>query len=232
MATVVRAQNSAPANLGGNRFLFVVDTSAPMEKHALEARQMIVDLLASSGNGQIHPGDTLGIWTFNNSVHTGELPLHVWLPGHEWEVAARMADFLQHQHYGKKGRLDEAMADIFEIVKHSDNIVIVLVSDGQGKMKGTPFDAEINAAYKKCLKEIKKSQMPVVTVLLGEAGKITKYTVNSLPWPVVVPQVPAPPRPVVVVQAPAQPSAPAPHPKILPPLILEGPSPKTPETKP
>lgn len=241
MATAVQAQNAAPASSPGNRFLFIVDTSAPMERQASAARQMVADLLASSGNGQIHPGDTLGLWTFNSSVHSGDLPSQAWVPGKESEVAARMADFLQHQHYGQESQLDKALADMFGMIKQSDNVVICLVSDGKEEMKGTPFDDEINAAYKTCVKETKKSQMPVVTVLLAQSGKVTKYAVNALPWPVVIPQVPPPPKPTVVVQAPTRvvkpaskivkpaapvaPTAPAaPHPKILPPLILEGPT--------
>lgn len=57
-------------------------------------------------------------------------------------------------------------------------------------MHGTPFDAEINAAYKECLKEMKKDRMPVITVLQAKAGRIIRYTVNALPWPVVVPELP------------------------------------------
>ncbi len=221
----------------GNRFLFVVDTSAGMEHHALEARQLIVDLLASRANGQLHPGDTLGLWTFNAEIYTGGLPVQRWVQGKEWQVAANMADYLQQQHYGKRSRLDRALPAMFEIIKNSDVITIILISDGEGKMQGTPFDAEINSAYKRCLAESKKGHMPVVTVLLANAGKITKYTVNALPWPVVFPEVPVAPKPPPTVPQPSTNTAPAtqpaaPHPAILPPLILEGPSVRSKEKNP
>jgi hypothetical protein len=227
-----------PASAGtpqpeGNRFLFIVDTSAKMQQRSLEVRQLLVDLFASSANGQIHAGDTLGLWTFNADVHTGGLPVLRWIPGNEWQVAARMADFLQHQHYGKKSHFDAALADMYQIIKMSDVITVVVISDGQGTMRGTPFDADINAAYKRCLKETKHSHMPVVTVLLAKAGKITKYSVTSLPWPVTFPEVPPAEKPQVA-QKPATKSATsakpaanksaAPPVKMLPPLIIEGPS--------
>lgn len=222
-----------PPQPEGNRFLFIVDTSANMQQHSLEVRQLLVDLFASSANGQIHPGDTLGLWTFNADVYTGGLPVLRWIPGEEWQVAARMADFLQHRHYGKKSHLDAALTDMYQIIKMSDIITVVLISDGQGTMRGTPFDADINAAYKRCLKETKHSHMPVVTVLLAKAGKVTKYSVTSLPWPVVFPEVPPAEKPVVA-QKPSTNSATSAKPavnksatspvKILPPLIIKGPS--------
>lgn len=224
---------AAPPQQEGNRFLFIVDTSANMQQHSLEVRQLLVDLFASSANGQIHAGDTLGLWTFNADVYTGGLPVLRWIPGKEWEVAARMADFLQHQHYGKMSHFEAAVSDMYQIIKMSDVITVVLISDGQGTMRGTPFDADINAAYKRCLKETKHTHMPIVTVLLAKAGKITKYSVTSLPWPVLFPEVPPAEKPQVA-QKPSIKSAPsakpavnksaAPSVKILPPLIIQGPS--------
>jgi len=37
---------------------------------------------------------------------------------------------------------------------------------------------------------MKKSRKPIVTVLQAKHGKIIRYTVNALPWPVVIPEVP------------------------------------------
>ncbi len=178
------------ASVPPNRFLFIVDTSSSMERHARDVQQMLVNLLSSGASGQLHRGDTLGVWTFNVDVYTGNLPLQRWIPEDWWQIASRTAEFLQQQHYGKKSHLDKALADMYEVITNSDIITVFLVSNGEGKMRGTPFDTEINAAYKESLKEMKKDRMPIVTVLQAKNGKIIRYTVNALPWPVVVPELP------------------------------------------
>ena len=202
------AQNKpAPATttVSNNRFLFIVDTSASMERHARDAQQLVTDILSSSASGQMHRGDTLGVWTFNSEVYTGTFPLQRWSPGDWWPIASHITEFLQQQHYGKKSRFDKALADMYEVITNSDIITIFIISNGEGKMQGTPFDAEINAAYKQSLKEMKKDRLPVITVLQAKGGKIIKYTVTAFPWPVVVPEVPIP---ITKVQAqPAQPAS-------------------------
>ncbi len=70
----------------------------------------------------------------------------------------------------------------------SDTITIFIISTGDGKMKGTPFDAEINALYRQSIKDMKGRRMPIVTVLQARAGKVLHYTENALPWPVVMPE--------------------------------------------
>ena len=187
------AQNKpapATAMVSDNRFLFIVDTSASMERHAREVQQQVSDILSSSASGQMHRGDTLGVWTFNSEVYTGTFPLQRWSPGDWWPIASHITEFLQQQHYGKKSRFDKALADMYEVITNSDILTIFLISNGEGKMQGTPFDAEINAAYKESLKEMKKDRMPIITVLQAKSGKIIKYTVTAFPWPVVVPEVP------------------------------------------
>lgn len=204
------AQNKpapATAAVPPNRFLFIVDTSASMERHARDVQQLVVNLLSTSASGQLHRGDTLGVWTFNADVYTGNLPLQRWIPEDWWQIATHITEFLQQQHYGKKSRLDRALADMYEVIGNSDIITVFLISNGEGKMQGNPFAAEINAAYKESLKDMKKDRMPVVTVLQAKGGKIIKYTVNALPWPVVVPELPIA---IKKVQAPPLQANPAP----------------------
>lgn len=222
LAATLFAQNTpAPAkgSVQPNRFLFIVDTSASMERHARDVQQLVMNILSSSASGQMHRGDTLGVWTFNADVYTGNIPLQRWTPDDWWQIASRTSDFLRQQHYGKKSRLDKALADMHEVITNSDIITIILISNGEGKMQGTPFDADINAIYKESLKEMKKDRLPVITVLQAKGGKIIKYTVNAFPWPVVIPEVPIvikkvqtlqnQPSPLVVQQKPA--SAPQPN---------------------
>src|SRR5438874_5507768 len=63
--------NAVKTSAGGNRFLLVVETSSVMERRIEATLKVVQGLLASGMNGQIHKGDTLGIWTFNDELHAG-----------------------------------------------------------------------------------------------------------------------------------------------------------------
>jgi hypothetical protein len=180
------ATNAAPSN----RFLFVVDTSSGMKKHAAETSKAVDSIIRNSASGQMRRGDTLGLWTFNTDLYTGLYPLQTWLPENLDEVALMTQEFLKQQKYGKACRFDLAMSGVMEIVKRSDIITVFVISTGEYRMQGTPFDAEINAQYLQLQKDNKGSHMPVVTVLQGKGGKLFRFTANMLPWPVVIPEVP------------------------------------------
>ena len=177
---------------GGNRFLFIVDTSASMKSAADDMLQAVGEIVDSSASGQLHRGDTLGVWTFNAQLYPGVLPLQKWTPEDKKEIALRTAGFLKQQRYGKESRLTAALEGMYAVIKGSDIITIFLISNGQSPIQGTPFDDQINALYAENLREMKKNRKPIVTVLQAKRGKIIKYTVNALPWPVVIPEVPIP----------------------------------------
>jgi hypothetical protein len=180
----------APESLSSNRFLFVVDTSAPMHSHLHDIIGVEESILRSSASGQLHDGDTIGVWTFNEDVHTGTMPLQVWSSDDAEEIALRVAEFIRQQDFGKKSRLDLAMVPVAKVVKMSDIITIFVISSGTGPIRGTPYDDDINNQYLQCLRDMGKKPMPIVTVLQGKRGKFIRYTVNALPWPVVIPELP------------------------------------------
>src|SRR5690242_8706173 len=64
-APPLRAQTSKPPLLSSNRFLYVFDISAPMHKQAAAVQKSVLDTLESRASGQLHYGDTLGVWTFD-----------------------------------------------------------------------------------------------------------------------------------------------------------------------
>src|SRR5689334_12964011 len=189
-APPLRAQNAKPPVLSSNRFLYVFDISAPMHKQAAAIQKSVGDMLESRASGQLHYGDTLGVWSFDTEVHAGFFPLQTWLPGQEQEISLRIAEYLKQQPVAKKSRQDKVMDSLSEVIKGSDTLTIFLFSTGTTPLRGTPFDEDINAAYKRMLTEMKKLPMPIVTVLQAKNGKLLTYTVNPLPWPVVIPELP------------------------------------------
>ncbi|HXC99271.1 MAG TPA: hypothetical protein VN048_08010, partial [Verrucomicrobiae bacterium] len=197
----------APEALSSNRFLFVVDTSAPMHQHLHDIIGVEESILRSSASGQLRNGDSIGVWTFNEDVYTGAMPLQIWSADDSEEITLRIAEFIRSQDFGKKSRLDLAMVPVAKVVKMSDIITVFVISSGAGPIRGTPYDKDINDQYVLCLRDMDKKPMPLVTVLQGKHGKFIRYTVNALPWPVVIPELPIP------LKIAGEPSAPAVAPK-------------------
>jgi hypothetical protein len=191
-APATTASTPAPAaeSLSSNRFLFVVDTSAPMRQHLHDIIGVEETILRSAASGQLRNGDSIGVWTFNEDVYTGTMPLQTWSANDSEEIALRIAEFIRQQDFSKKSRLDLAMAPVAKVVKLSDIITVFVISSGAGPIRGTPYDDDINAQYQLCLRDMGKKPMPLVTVLQGKRGKFIRYTVNALPWPVIIPELP------------------------------------------
>jgi hypothetical protein len=236
------AKTNTPAP-EGNRFLLIVDTSASMKSSAGDVLQAVDDIIQTSASGQMHRGDTFGVWTFNTQLYPGVLPLQTWSPESKNTIAARTEQFLKQQHYAGQSVLAAALEGMFTVIKNSDIITVFIVSTGQSPMQGTPFDDQINAQYAQNLKEMKRNKKPIVTVLQAKGGKLTTYTVNALPWPVVIPEVPIPikvaetkPAPKPAATSEAAPPTPAPATNIAQakpaPVVAENAKPVTPVPRP
>jgi hypothetical protein len=203
---------SSPETLSSNRFLFVVDISTSMRKHGRDILDVVQTILSSGASGQLHVGDTIGVWTFNDDVYTGGMPLQTWSADDGPEIIQRITEFLSQQKLAKKSRLDRAMVPVEKVVKLSDIITVFIISSGAGPIRGTPFDNDINDQYELCLHDMGNQPMPIVTVLQGKRGKLFRYTVNAMPWPVVIPALPTPLKlpPEALPQAAAPAAAPNP----------------------
>lgn len=214
-----------PANAAAqssNRWLFVFNTSAAMRDRTNGVQELTQDLLTTAMHGTIRAGDTIGIWTYSSALHADEAPLQTWTPNTAPAIAYNTVLFLRQHAYDKTADFSEVMANILRVVKISDLVTVVLISDGSDTVKGTPYDDRITSFYKANASAQKKARMPIVTVLRGEKGVITTNTLALAPWPVDIPAVPLPP-PVakVTVQKPeaVAPAAPA---KPVPSLIIIG----------
>src|SRR5437667_6721705 len=65
------AAEAPRTNASAGRYLFIVDTSFSMHRRAANTRKVAGDLLLSGLNGQLRPGDTIGVWTFNEKLNAG-----------------------------------------------------------------------------------------------------------------------------------------------------------------
>ena len=66
--------------LSTERFLIILDISAAMQKRATNVQRVVSQLFSTSLIEQLHPGDTIGLWTYSAELHTGEFPLQRWTP--------------------------------------------------------------------------------------------------------------------------------------------------------
>ena len=212
--------NSAPAN----RWLFIVDISRGMQRRAEAARQIAASLVDSGMHGQMRPGDSIGLWTFNDALHSGQFPLQEWKPGDSRAIAQRVFDFLKSQKNEKDSRLEKIMPEMNQVIAASEFITVILISEGSTEIHGTPFDAKINSSYQAWRDQQEKSAMPFVTLLRARDGKIAQYVVNTPPFPLELPALPEELlKPRVTKPAVAEVEKPEPaQPKAIPPLILSG----------
>jgi len=214
------AQPPAPLIISSNRYLFIVDTSLSMKPRAPGALQRIETLLLSDINGNLRRGDTLGLWTFNEKLYAGQFPMQVWSPEQKQTIAKRFIAFMRNQPIEKKPKVAQALAQMSEVVKNSDNLTVLLFSAGDEKLRGTPFDDDINEVYKSQGRSMQKAGMPFVTVLRAQGGKIFAYSVNFGPWPI---DIPAFPNSLASVQIPEA----SPAVTNLPPLVVSATTNKT-----
>jgi hypothetical protein len=205
-----------------NRFLFIVDTAAAMRGCSNQVVQNVVELLDSDMRGEFRQGDTIGLWTYNDKLHT-DFPMLVWSKGNKSTIAADIAVFLQGRRYEKRAHLENVMPALNLVIKSSERITVIFVYDGTGLIQGTPFDKDINDLQKKYARELRAAHRPFVTVLAARDGAVYDYTINYPGW-VAIPHTANPEKPVapvapIVVVAPPVPVVP-PKPRPMRSLIM------------
>jgi hypothetical protein len=212
-------RTNAPPKPVSERFLLIVDTSAGMQKRAANVERVVGDLFAGGVGNQLHGGDTIGVWTYDENLHTGQFPLQRWTPQTSGAIAKGIVGFLKSRKYEKTSRLTPVMAQLKSVVADSDKLTVLLISDGEDALTGTPYDEQMAEAYRQNTADQRKQKMPFLAVLRTMKGKFIGFSVNTPPWPVEFPIYPAEPKPAAAVAAvaevkPEPPPKPKPKPKL------------------
>ena len=202
------------------RFLVVVETSAAMQKRAENVQKAVAGVISSGLDRHIGYNSTIGIWTFNDKLSTGQLPLQLWTPATRQRVALTLVQFLQQQKNEKPPRLAAAWEALTNVVAQSERITVLLITSGSDPIVGTPFDAAITESFIKNGDQQRKANMPFLTILRAVKGKFVAFAVNMPPWPLDVPAYtdgyePARPPQIVAETKPAPTVAKRPDPSIL-----------------
>jgi hypothetical protein len=173
-----------------NRFLLIFDTSAMMKKCLPTTQVAVKKLFFSMMNGQLQPGDTIGVWTFAKDVVPGRFPLQQWQPENAATIASNITAFVESQRYRKSTDFEATMLLLSAIVQDSDRLTVLIFCDGDGEINHTPFDDAINKIFEKNRRPLQKALQPFVIVLRSQTGVYAGYTVNSAAGPVDFPQFP------------------------------------------
>jgi hypothetical protein len=219
LAQPASGQFGLPSN---NRYLLIVEVSKGMETRARGTLKAVQELVKSGMNGQMKAGDTLGVWTYDAELYTGRFPLQRWTPEGQKAITTRVASFLRGQKYVKAARLDQVLEAMAGVIKNSELITVIVVSSGEGEMRGTPYDERINEFYRRWREKQAAERMPFIIVLRARNGQITDYTLNRPPWAVQMPYLPVEPQVVTPAPSPVPKPAPAIKPPTAAPLIVSG----------
>ena len=124
----------------GERFLFVVDVSADMEKLQAATEATLFDLIGTGIHGYMKSGDTFGMWTFNKEMTAGKFAMQTWDPRKAKQQATMAAAFVSGINYEHSSDLKGVTQRLKSVIHSVSNVTVFVVSDGDAPMKGTPFD--------------------------------------------------------------------------------------------
>src|SRR5579885_115405 len=205
------------------RWLLIFDTSAEMKRRLPAVQTELNTLLASALGGRLQPGDSIGVWTFDETLRTGELPLLYWAPQDAATIADTINRFISKQRYTGQTRWAVLQPLLNRVAQNSPRLTVLIFCDGEGVFAGTPYDEGVNRIFQQRQAEQKKARQPLVVVLRSQQGRYTGCTVNFPPGMIKVPDFPPWPQPPAPRPAPppAPPSAPTPRPTG-PPLVIVG----------
>ncbi|MGH7954291.1 MAG: hypothetical protein ACREFE_20540 [Limisphaerales bacterium] len=205
-----------------NRFLLIFDTASDMKKRVPAEQKALDTILATSVNGQLHSGDSIGVWTFDRELRTGQFPLQYWNSENAAVIAAKITTFIGRQRYAKKTRFNSLQPLLNQVIKNSERLTILIFCDGEDAFSGTPFEAGINQVFQRNGAAQKKARQPFAVALRTQLGQYVGCMVSCPPLMQVklpeFPPLPLPPKP-----KPVSPPPPPQSPMVIePPLIIVG----------
>ncbi|MBI3874442.1 MAG: hypothetical protein HY300_00415 [Verrucomicrobia bacterium] len=167
-------------------FLFTVDTSSAMSRLNEPAQQTLFNLIATGLNGAMRPGEEFTVWTFNDEINARDVPVLAWTPQLNQALAARAAQHVKLQKFRHACRMDRLVPQLLAAMKSTELLVVIIISDGNEVIVGTPFDRKINVTYGARAEEMRRTKKPFVTTLAARRGDIVDFAVTLGNEPVVL----------------------------------------------
>jgi hypothetical protein len=207
-----------------NRVLLVFETSADMKKRLPAVRSGLNEALATSLSGGLKPGDSIGVWTFDQELRAGVFPLQSWEPENAADISSNIMAFVGKQEYAKSAGFTALVVSLNRVVRNSERLTVLVFCDGETEIGGTPFDSGVNQIFQQRRFSQKKAKQPFIVVFRAQLGEYAGCTVNFPPLPASYPAFPPLPPPPAPSPASNPPPDIAPPPPVvtLPPLIIVG----------
>jgi hypothetical protein len=174
------------------RWLLIFDTSSAMQHWLAGTTTELQNLFFSNISSQLHAGDSLGVWTFDNKLHTGEYPQFMWQPQNAASEASQLINFLDFKRYSGRTRFAVLQPMLGRVIADSPRLTIVIFCDGRDKLKLTPYDDGINRVFDVMQADRKKVKVPFVVAIRTQQGKFVGATVNLPPGSLDLPAFPPP----------------------------------------
>jgi hypothetical protein len=181
LVTAMAAPTKAPKpnpTPSGNRFLFILETSTAMSRLEHGGRQAVFDLIYSGLDGRMRKGDTYGLWTFNENVYAGFYPMQFWDGHNQLGHASAAGRFLKTQKYERKANLTNVVKQLQAVLRVAKDLNVFIITTEKVSLTGTPFDDEINAAYRTNATDVHRTTSPLITTLIARKGQFTAATVT------------------------------------------------------
>lgn len=172
------------------RWLLAIETSKSMAARKPGLHEAIRHLFLSGFDHRLQPGDSIGVWTFDREVYTGQFPLQSWVPERAEAIAHQLHTFLDTRTFQSVGELTTPLGMAEQIAKRSANFTLILFCTGDQTVIGTPFDGPIHEAVRDMRTVQRRIRQPVIIVLRSEQGQWVDYAVGQPPWPVRIPATP------------------------------------------
>ncbi len=196
LGVFVSAVRGGPTT-SSNRFLFVIDTSAGMKPMDMKLRETLFDFIYSGARGRMTNGDTYGIWLVNERNETS-FPMETWKRQHIVEIGAKAVSHMKDHGFSGKAHFELAFADLQNVLKNVGDLTVILISDGNTPILGTPFDEDINAQRQKLVPALKRAKATLNIALVAQDGKFVAWAANSPEFLIEIPVVAPKPKPAKV----------------------------------
>lgn len=176
------------------RFLLIFETSPVLKDNLPQVRQMLDKLLANNLQNEIQDDDDLGVWTVDQSLHTGEFPLASWSPADAVMYGERLNDFLGQQKFSRHANLANVQPLLNRVAKNSERLTVLIFCDSQSRLLGTPYDSGVNEIITNAAARGKGAPVPLILVLRAYHGGYLGCSVNRSAT-LNFPEFPPPPKP-------------------------------------
>ena len=180
VALVLFIQSTATV-LAQDRWLLVFENSAAMKKRMPAVGLELNKLFFTSMAGEMHGGDSLGVWTFDQTLHVGEFPLSAWQPEQAANTASNLLVFLNKRSFKGGVNFNTLQPVLNEVVTGSRRLTVLIFCEGQGEIIWTPYNDGINRTLVQNYAERKKNSQPFIIVLRVQDGKYFGCSVNFPP---------------------------------------------------